>query len=41
MDPSAFDSPIQENYLAEDQGTAEFTDTRYEKFGHATNIESI
>ena len=41
MDPSVFDSPIHENYLAEDQGTAEFADTKYEKFGHATNIESI
>jgi len=38
---SALDFTIQENYLAEDQGTTEFADTKYERFGNAVNIESI
>ena len=38
---SALDFPIHENYQAEDQGTTEFADTKYERFANAANIESI
>ena len=35
------DFPIHENYIAEDQGTTEFADTKYERFANAANIDSI
>jgi hypothetical protein len=38
---SGVDFPIHENYRDEDEGTEDYNQTKYEKFGNAHNIESI